>query len=155
MGQGDTIDVSYTDTNPAFTATTWAAVDAEYFLISDVHCENILSQSVEVTWITSENANSTVHYGVDPGNLNQTVTLDTPYVVPHSVRLFGLTPQTRYYYDVESRDFRGNVVTADNWKDRCRLGLSVDHAIGHQRLTKGKGISGPSRDTRDGGVKSA
>jgi len=112
--QGDTIYVSYTDANPSYTATTFAAVDAEYFEISDVHCENILSQSADVCWTTDDNANSIVRYGVDPGNLNQTAYDTLLYSLPHRVRVSSLSPQTLYYYDVESEDYRGNLVVDDN-----------------------------------------
>jgi hypothetical protein len=112
--QDDTIQVAYTDANPSFISTTWAGVDSRYFLISDVHCEYIEANSAEVCWITNDNANSSVYYGTDPGNLNQSVILDTPYCIPHRVRVGGLTEKTLYYYDVESEDFRGNTVRDDN-----------------------------------------
>lgn len=112
--QDDTINVAYTDASPSFVSTTWAGVDSRYFLISDVHCEYIEANSAEVCWTTNDNANSTVHYGTNPSNLNQTVSLDTPFVIPHRVRVGALTEKTVYYYDVESRDFRGNSVRDDN-----------------------------------------
>ncbi|MGB3478456.1 MAG: S8 family serine peptidase [bacterium] len=112
--QDDTITVSYSDTNPSYTSTTWASVDASYFIISDVHCENIDENSGEVCWTTNENSNSTVYYGIDPGNLNQIVSLDTPFVFSHRIRLSGLSGNTLYYYDVESKDFRGNIVRDNN-----------------------------------------
>ena len=112
--QGDTIWVSYIDNNPSYTSTTWAGVDAEYFMISNVHAENIQAVSAEICWTTNDNANSKVYYGTNPNNLNQTAGADTPYVTPHRVRLSGLTPNSLYYYDVESRDFRGNVVKDNN-----------------------------------------
>lgn len=112
--QGDTIHVAYTDANPSYTSITWAGVDASYFVISDVHGENIEADMVDIVWLTNENSSSTVYYGIDPGNLNQVVSLDTPYVNTHRVHITGLSETTRYYYDVESRDFRGNVVRDNN-----------------------------------------
>ncbi|MEO0226664.1 MAG: S8 family serine peptidase [candidate division WOR-3 bacterium] len=112
--QGDTIYVSYTDNSPSYTSTTWAGVDAWYFVISNVHCENISATSVDVCWTTNEGSNSKVYYGTNPTNLNQIVSVDTPYCIPHRVRLSGLSENTIYYYDVESRDFRGNVVRDNN-----------------------------------------
>jgi len=112
--QDDTITVAYTDANPAFTSLTWAGVDSRYFTISDVHCENIGATSAEVCWTTSDNANSTVYYGTNPNNLNQVTSVDTPYCTPHRLRLSGLSEKTLYYYDVESKDFRGNTVRDDN-----------------------------------------
>jgi hypothetical protein len=112
--QGDTIHVSYVDNSPSYTSSTWAGVDAMYFVITNVRCENIQATLADVCWTTSENANSWVRYGVDPGNLNQSAGADTPYVLPHTVRLSNLNPKTTYYYDVESRDFRGNLAIDDN-----------------------------------------
>ncbi|MEO0189485.1 MAG: S8 family serine peptidase [candidate division WOR-3 bacterium] len=112
--QGDTIYISYTDNNPSYISTTWAAVDAWYFLISNVRCENIEGTSVDVCWNTNEGANSKVYYGTNPSNLNQVASADTPYVLPHRIRLTGLNPLTVYYYDVESKDFRGNTVRDNN-----------------------------------------
>ncbi|MEO0184832.1 MAG: S8 family serine peptidase [candidate division WOR-3 bacterium] len=129
--QGDTIYVSYTDANPAYTSTTWAAVDAWYFLISNVHCEKIEGSSADVCWNTNDGANSKVYYGTSPSNLNQVVSVDTPYVLPHRVTLTGLSPVTIYYYDVESRDFRGNVVRDNNggqhytFKTRATAGVDI------------------------------
>ncbi|MGB3340707.1 MAG: S8 family serine peptidase [bacterium] len=112
--QDDTIRTSYADASPSFTSTTWAGVDASYFLISGVHCETIEATSAEVCWTTNENANQTVYYGTNPSNLDQVVAVDTPYCIPHRVRVFGLSNQTIYYYDVESVDFRGNKAYDDN-----------------------------------------
>lgn len=112
--QDDTINVSYADASPAYTSTTWAGVDASYFLISDVHCENIEATSGEICWTTNDNANSTVYYGINPANLDQVVSVDTPYCTPHRLRISGLNNKTIYYYDVESNDFRQNKVRDDN-----------------------------------------
>ncbi len=112
--QGDTIYATYVDANPSHTSTTWAGVDAEYFLISNVRCENIEAFTAEVCWTTNDNANSKVYYGTDPSNLNLVAGADTPYVRPHRIRLSGLNSKVTYYYNVESRDFRGNVVRDNN-----------------------------------------
>ncbi|MEO0127957.1 MAG: S8 family serine peptidase [candidate division WOR-3 bacterium] len=129
--QGDTIYVSYTDNNPSYISTTWAAVDAWYFTISDVHCENIDATSVDVCWTTNEGANSKIYYGTNPSNLNLVAQVDTPYCMPHRVKLTGLTPNTIYYYDVESKDFRGNAVRDNNggahytFKTKAQAGIDV------------------------------
>ena len=129
--QGDTIYVSYTDANPSYISTTWAAVDAWYFTISNVHCENIGPMSADVCWNTNEGANSKVYYGTNPNNLNLVAQVDTPFCMPHRVTLAGLTPNTIYYYDVESKDFRGNVVRDNNagshytFKTRTQAGTDV------------------------------
>ncbi len=112
--QGDTLTVTYVDANPAYTCYTWAAIDADYFIISNVHCENIDAFSVEACWTTNDNSTSKVYYGTNPSNLNLTAQLDTPYMIPHRIKLSGLSSKTTYYYDVESKDFRGNQVRDNN-----------------------------------------
>ncbi len=112
--QDDTIYATYVDASPPYTSTTWAGVDANYFLISDVHCENIGAFSAEVCWTTNENTSSKVYYGTDSSSLSLVAGSDTPYVVPHNVRLGSLSSKTRYFYDVESKDFRGNAVRDNN-----------------------------------------
>jgi len=111
--QGDTIFASYTDASPAYTSITWATVDAYYFIISYCRAQNIGSNLADVCWNTNENSNSKVYYGTTPA-LGITVTVDTPYVLPHRVRISGLNARTTYYYDVESKDFRGNIVRDNN-----------------------------------------
>jgi len=112
--QGDTITVTYVDNNPSYTSTTWAAADAYYFVITNVHCENISAFTVDVCWSTNEGSNTKVYYGTNPSNLNLVATADYPYVFNHRITLTGLSEKTRYYYDVESKDFRGNLVKDDN-----------------------------------------
>jgi hypothetical protein len=112
--QDDTVRVSYTDNSPSYTSTTWALVDSRYFMITDVHCEEISAFNTDVCWTTNDNANSKVFYGTSPSSLNDTVAIDTPYCTPHRVRISGLTEKTMYYYGVESKDFRGNVVIDNN-----------------------------------------
>jgi len=129
--QGDTIYVSYTDNNPSYISTTWAGVDAYYFVISNTHCENIEVTTVDVCWNTNEGANSKVYYGTDPSNLNLVASADTPYVLSHRLKLSELTQTTIYYYDVESRDFRGNTVRDNNgglhytFKTKAQTGVDV------------------------------
>ncbi len=129
--QGDTIYATYTDNNPAFISQVWAGVDAWYFLIQNVHCENIDVSFADICWNTNESSNSKVYYGTNPSNLNLVAQVDTPYCMPHRVRLSGLSPNTIYYYDVESKDFRGNTVRDNNgglhytFKTRAVAGVDI------------------------------
>ena len=129
--QGDTIYVSYTDNSPSYTSTTWAAVDAWYFQISNVHCENIDATTVDACWTTNEGANTKVYYGTNPSNLNLVASADTPYVLSHRLKITGLNQTTIYYYDVEAKDFRGNTVRDNNgglhytFKTRATAGVDI------------------------------
>ncbi|MEO0155921.1 MAG: S8 family serine peptidase [candidate division WOR-3 bacterium] len=132
--QGDTIYVSYTDNNPTYISTIWAAVDAWYFLISDVHCENIKGNSAEICWNTNENSTSKVYYGTNPSNLNLVVNIDTLYHLFHRVLLSGLSTNTIYYYDVESKDFRGHIVRDNNGGQHYRFKTSSSNVISQDIL---------------------
>ncbi len=112
--QGDSVFVAYQDENLSLTLIARAGIDADYFTIMDVGSDTIAGNFATLTWRTSENANQTVYYGQSPFNLDQTVTIDTPYVFQHRVTLRNLAPETTYYFDVASRDFRGNRVRDDN-----------------------------------------
>jgi len=114
VGQGDTITAEYQDENPVFTSRIRSGIDAEYFVISNVQTDTITVNFADVSWQTNENASRIVHYGTAPGNLNQTAGADTPYVTRHRVKLGGLSPGTTYFFDAESRDFRGNQARDDN-----------------------------------------
>uniref|UniRef100_A0A7C4YG25 Purple acid phosphatase N-terminal domain-containing protein n=1 Tax=candidate division WOR-3 bacterium TaxID=2052148 RepID=A0A7C4YG25_UNCW3 len=111
---GDTIFAEYTDANPSGVSRTYAIVNANnYFTISNVHADSIGGYSANILWTTSRDADSKVYYGTNPSNLNLTASSPT-LGLSHKVKLTGLSPGFLYYYDVESKDFRGNIVKDDN-----------------------------------------
>lgn len=59
-----------------------------------------------VTWNTDENADSLVEYGLSTTYGSQVA--DGTLTQSHTVNLTGLTPLTRYYYRITSRDSSGN-----------------------------------------------
>lgn len=59
-----------------------------------------------VTWDTDENADSLVEYGLSTTYGTQVA--DGTLVRTHTVNLSGLTPLTRYYYRITSKDASGN-----------------------------------------------
>ena len=66
--------------------------------------------SAQITWTTSEPANTTVRWGSASGSLTNVVSKDE-FVTSHSVTLTGLSEQTTYYYRVSSADIADNVAT--------------------------------------------
>lgn len=116
VDQGDSITALFTDNDPAFTDTARAAIDGSLFRISNVRAEDLVPPNgtqKDIKWATSENATQKVYYGLTTA-LGLTVQADTPLTLDHSLRLSGLTANTVYYYDVESRDYRGNTVRDNN-----------------------------------------
>ena len=67
------------------------------------------STSATISWITNENANSSVNYGtnITLGNFVHSAI----FVTNHSIALTGLNANTLYYYNVTSCDLAGNCIT--------------------------------------------
>jgi len=65
-----------------------------------------------ISWQTDKQSSSTVKYGTDPNNRNQTATGN--WGTNHQVQIQGLQPSTTYYYHVESSpaEGTGNVATS-------------------------------------------
>ena len=115
VAHGGTITATYHDTydgtGPA-TVTDTATVDTAPPVISSVGCSpGPVPTRATVTWTTNEPSDSVVYYGT--AALTSTAT-DLTLTISHSVELFGLTPNTTYYFDVESSDAGGNTAIADN-----------------------------------------
>src|SRR5699024_10833110 len=69
--------------------------------------------SARVTWLTNENADTQVDYGLTTA-YGTTTTLDSTMSHGHAVALNGLTSGTTYHYRVRSRGAAGNhAVSAD------------------------------------------
>ncbi len=111
---GDTIFAQYTDPNPSGTSMTYAIVQANnYFVISNVRADTVGGFTAVIKWKTTRDADSKIYFGTNPTDLNlkdSSLTLTKE----HRIELKGLTPNMLYYFDVESKDFRGNKVKDDN-----------------------------------------
>ncbi|HLD79808.1 MAG TPA: fibronectin type III domain-containing protein, partial [Candidatus Nanoarchaeia archaeon] len=75
--------------------------------ISKVQVKVISPSEAKVSWETDEPADSFVDYGVSQENLNKVG--DASDVTEHELAISGLTPDTVYYYKVQSEE-----VVADN-----------------------------------------
>jgi len=108
---GDVITATYADSSPAHDSHAYANVDFRGPVITNVHADGILPTAAIIHWDTSENANSTVYYG--PTTSLGTTSYINALAINHKVILKDLTPNTIYYYDVQSTDCRGRS-TRDN-----------------------------------------
>jgi len=123
-GVNDSITALFTDNDPAFTDTARASVDAAACQIYNVRAEDPAPPNATqkiVKWSTTENATTKIYYGTTTA-LGSVAGVDTPLVREHAFKLTGLSASTLYYYDVESRDYRGNTVRDNNAGRHYRFG---------------------------------
>jgi len=104
---GDRITVLYQDPSPPHLATATARIDGTPAAISGVVADRIGPTSARIRWTTDVPARSEVRFGTDPTNLDHVVA-QADLVTDHALVLTGLEPDTRYTYDVVSRDAVGH-----------------------------------------------
>jgi len=102
----DTITVSYNDAAPVGVRTDTAQIDGVPPVISNVLANPCNGASVEITWDTDENADTTVHWGTTPAYGN-TVS-DSTMTTSHYIEFDSLQMGQMYYYEVCSTDEAGN-----------------------------------------------
>ncbi|PYV89611.1 MAG: hypothetical protein DMG05_13155, partial [Acidobacteria bacterium] len=97
-----------------FTFTTLNAADTTPPLISGVTSSNITTNAAMITWITDEDSDSQVEYGLSTSYGSLSNLLSTP-TKTHSINLAGLDSGRTYYYRVKSKDAAGNLATSGNF----------------------------------------
>ncbi|RLG44454.1 MAG: hypothetical protein DRN81_04555, partial [Thermoproteota archaeon] len=75
--------------------------------ISNITVSSITFHSAVISWNTNESSTSLVKYGTSPGNYTYSKE-DTSYTTSHSITLTNLTPNTTYYFVVNSTDIANN-----------------------------------------------
>jgi len=81
-------------------------VDATKPKISDVFALSIGQTTARISFLTNENANSSVSYGTTTAL--GTNSLNASYITSHNFSLSGLTKNTAYYYNVSACDNAAN-----------------------------------------------
>jgi peptidoglycan hydrolase-like protein with peptidoglycan-binding domain len=78
--------------------------------VTAISSSNVSTSTATVSWTTNENADSKVYYSTATPLSTSTASTKTDgaMVTSHSLGLTGLTPNTTYYYKVESTDAAGN-----------------------------------------------
>jgi phosphodiesterase/alkaline phosphatase D-like protein len=94
---------SFTTDPPDVTPPTFSSIQTT--LVTDT--------SARVTWLTNENADTQVDYGLTAA-YGTTTPLNTAMSAGHAVALSGLTGGTTYHYRVRSRDASGNLAISDD-----------------------------------------
>ena len=76
-------------------------------VITDISVINLVNNSAKVTWITDKFTDSVVKYGVNTTAYTE-LSIDVLFVKDHEITLTGLSPDTTYYFAVNSTDQSGN-----------------------------------------------
>jgi VCBS repeat-containing protein len=71
--------------------------------ISNFHISNVTSASVTLSWVTDEPSDAVVNYGPTL-NYGLTIADERTNVQTHWIRITGLSPESRYYFEVISGD---------------------------------------------------
>lgn len=113
---------SYFSTTVSDTVNGQGGTDSTTPTISTVNTSQLTTQSATITWETDELSDSMVGFSSTPGNFDTEVGVATMVdnaagVGAHSVVLTGLTPNTTYYFRVQSTDPSDNTATSDNGGD--------------------------------------
>jgi hypothetical protein len=111
IAHGDKITATYVEASPAGLRHAYATADGLPPVIRNVAATPDVTSAV-ITWDTDEVADSQVSYGLTPA-LGSGES-DNDFTKQHSITLNGLTPDTRYYFEVASRDIAGNRAVDDN-----------------------------------------
>ena len=80
-------------------------------IIQNVSISSISSDSATIEWITNEEANSTIMYGISSFDLTQS---SSDYTLTHSITLTNLQNDTTYFYKIISCDLDGNCAEKSN-----------------------------------------
>jgi hypothetical protein len=108
---GDTVQVNYVDASSGRTVSATAMIDTQPPVITGVSATADY-QNVTISWTTSESADGLVQLGTSV--LFDHSEYDAADSTEHEVTLYGLLPDTDYYFAVSSTDIAGNTGTDNN-----------------------------------------
>ncbi len=111
VADGDRITATYTETSPPGLRQAHATADNSPPVVRNVAATPDVTSAV-ITWDTDEVADSDVSYGLTPALGSGEY--DNTFTKQHSILLDGLTPDTRYYFEVASTDLLGFHAVDDN-----------------------------------------
>jgi hypothetical protein len=125
---------------------TQAEIDANGFLqnltiditpptITNLCVTSITKDTAIISWETNEPSDSRVNYGTQPGNYTE-ITYNHSYVTYHSMVLDELTPNTTYYYVVNSTDPSTN--SAQSTEQNFTTFPVITISIGNVSLSPGE-----------------
>jgi hypothetical protein len=134
----DASDNSAESTEHSFTTSSTA--DTTPPVITDVANGTPTADSVTITWTTDENSGSLVKYGTVSGTYTDS-TPDTTMTTAHSVGLSGLTPETTYYFVVNSTDASGNSAQSTEYSFTTATEMPTSTTVSIENVTVAIGES--------------
>ena len=120
------VEVPVTAVNGVITVT--GVPDTTPPVITDVANETPTSSSVAIIWTTDEASKSLVRYGTESGDYTDEA-FDATMTTSHTVQLSGLTPNTTYYFAVNSTDASGNTNESGEYSFTTMVMTEVGVAI--------------------------
>jgi len=83
--------------------------------ITNISVINLVNNTAKITWKTDEFADSVVKYGVNTTAYTE-LSIDVLFVKDHEITLTGLSPDTMYYFVVNSTDPSGNTAESSEYR---------------------------------------
>ncbi|MHA2277477.1 MAG: NosD domain-containing protein, partial [Candidatus Kariarchaeaceae archaeon] len=108
-GLGDT-NLPYNSSNLILTGGDYLPLtlpDVNSPVLSNIKNATVSDTSAVITWLTDQTSNSLVKFNTSSGSYKYSVN-DSSLVVFHRIVISGLSPNTMYYYVVNSTDESGN-----------------------------------------------
>ncbi len=123
VSHGDTLAASYLDSDPAGQTSATASILLDGPVLWPPNVIEAGDQSLVIEWLTDKPSDCTIHYGLDPAALLDSVT-SPDLVLLHRMPLTGLLPDTTYYLSVSSADLQGNRTTDNGGAEPFRAGTA-------------------------------
>ena len=108
-------------------------------IISEVNTPVVSQNGATVTWLTDEPASSKISYGKKNGGPYTDIQEVNVYDSNHFIILSGLTPDTKYYFKVTSKDINGN----ESISSQHDVTTQKDLQFQHEALSKIDNVSTP------------
>ena len=84
-------------------------------VITNVTVTNITNNSATITWTTDEIADSVVNYGIESVIYTE-IESDSLFLINHTIAVTPLSPETNYYFVVNSTDRSGNSAESSEYR---------------------------------------
>ena len=113
--------VHFVDYNPT---KTYMIIYQVPLIISDVRVLNVTDDGAKIEWNTNRASDSIVKYGTEPG-IYTLQKRSAVCVTAHGIKLYGLAPNTTYYFVVNSTHSSGNSNQSVEYRFTTQAGIDT------------------------------